>query len=947
MAVKKCPICKKAYEDVFKLGVHIETEHGSQIPKNWSGVKYNFYSTHGRTNGTCLVCKGRTEFDEKTGKPRRLCEKISCHKSYREQFRQNMMKKHGTDCLLNDPEVQKKMLMNRSIAKDYKWSDGTIKRCIGSYEYDALKFMDIFLNLNSGDVIVPAPQIIEYEYDGKTHFYIPDIYIDSLNLIIEIKDGGDNVNTHPKIQAVDKEKEKCKDLALETQTKYNYVKITNKQYGILMDTLIELKNRENIGGTNEKFDPVIMVRESVDTMVDNIVDNMRDEVDKLYVVFYHDKHLPIINKLGLLVGDSIYYYMEPNIRVDELDSVNIDFKYTVSIKDSAINTIVNHIGNYIYKDFEDDEEITMVNFPFVIMYMIISNYDSSKYNLSRYYCYNVYGLNDVENHQYIKANSKVESDKIDIEDMMNESKLINNLTSVNLYHGALEKFDILQPSAIDVGNKLQKPGWSLFCWNNKNYAIGWVLFMSIRIVKKKLDNDKDLKCLWYLPENKPCMTMDGVRKLKEYISRNKMQGYVYSISRPFYKIGIGNDVALPEFTIRERNIVPNDIDTIIITERLIDDFVKIMSKDEFEQYKKDIVDDNCKKYNRALSVFMNKDYAKKMKTKKQIYELLATGELKPFDDISKFGNGLFEETDIMNEDMEAIDYSMLSKDINKLSDKFNSVMNPMSYTHKMISKLLINIEFIYYRHVVKYYSLRETNNELRCILEKIIKLGEVYTDKSGNNLTYEQSENYIEIIKSPDYTKYISELSVNEKYNLYHINDVLFDIKPLDVDFNHIMAIKHLLDKYKSSDVLNERTMDMKPSIQLSLDQDGSLLITKHEHVDFMTIFNNSHILLKEYERVNNIEGIKYELCKLYMMKSIIDAKYIHCKGNVFTARKRDEMVKCKSFIMSDFYKYIKIVLEKDNTFNFNEYYSKTQFGIETYKIDNRLIKGLKYLTLF
>lgn len=726
MAVKKCPICKKAYEDVFKLGVHIETEHGSQIPKNWSGVKYNFYSTHGRTNGTCLVCKGRTEFDEKTGKPRRLCEKISCHKSYREQFRQNMMKKHGTDCLLNDPEVQKKMLMNRSIAKDYKWSDGTIKRCIGSYEYDALKFMDIFLNLNSGDVIVPAPQIIEYEYDGKTHFYIPDIYIDSLNLIIEIKDGGDNVNTHPKIQAVDKEKEKCKDLALETQTKYNYVKITNKQYGILMDTLIELKNRENIGGTNEKFDPVIMVRESVDMLVDNIVDNMQEEVDKLYVVFYHDKHLPIINKLGLLVGDRIYYYMEPNIMVDELDSVNIDFKYTVSIKDSAIETIVNHIGDYIYKDFEDDEEITMVNFPFVIMYMIISNYDSSEYNLSRYYCYNVYGLNDVENHQYIEANSRVDTDKIDIEDMMNES-------------------------------------------------------------------------------------------------------------------------------------VTN------------------------------------------------------------------TGK----------------------EDTEALDYYSINTELNKYITTYRNNLNTLSYTHKMISKLLNSPDYIFNHYVLIYYTLRETDVNLKSYLDNIIKLSKTIITNTYENFDYQKAEDFIEIIKSNDYNQYIDKLNDKEKYLLYYINLVLYDIKPIDIDFNHIMTIKHLLDKYKSSDVLNERTMDMKPSIQLSLDQDGSLLITKHEHVDFMTIFNNSHILLKEYEKVNNIEGIKYELCKLYMMKSIIDAKYIHGKSNVFTARKRDEMVKCKSFIMSDFYKYIKIVLEKDNTFNFNEYYSKTQFGIETYKIDNRLIKGLKYLTLF
>lgn len=74
---------------------------------------------------------------------------------------------------------------------------------------------------------------------------------------------------------------------------------------------------------------------------------------------------------------------------------------------------------------------------------------------------------------------------------------------------------------------------------------------------------------------------------------------------------------------------------------------------------------------------------------------------------------------------------------------------------------------------------------------------------------------------------------------------------------------------------LNEVSMNLKPSIQLSLDNDGNILITKHENVDFMAIYSNSHELLKEYDKAHNYEGIKYELCKLWMMKTLIDVKII------------------------------------------------------------------------
>lgn len=146
--------------------------------------------------------------------------------------------------------------------------------------------------------------------------------------------------------------------------------------------------------------------------------------------------------------------------------------------------------------------------------------------------------------------------------------------------------------------------------------------------------------------------------------------------------------------------------------------------------------------------------------------------------------------------------------------------------------------------------------------------------------------------------------------------------------------------------LLVEKSLSLKPTIMLSLDNDGNILIKKHDNVDFMTIYNNSHTLLKEYAKARNYDAIKYELCKLYYMITLIDNNIIYSKSRFISKEKREKAISNKSFIMNDFKTYLRFVLLHDNTFNFNEYFLKTQFGIDVYKIDNRLIKLIKKVIL-
>ena len=64
------------------------------------------------------------------------------------------------------------------------------------------------LKLNSSDVVSPAPQIFDYVYEGKKHFHIPDVYITSLNLIVQVKSAE---NKHYRARDIEKEKAIIKD----------------------------------------------------------------------------------------------------------------------------------------------------------------------------------------------------------------------------------------------------------------------------------------------------------------------------------------------------------------------------------------------------------------------------------------------------------------------------------------------------------------------------------------------------------------------------------------------------------------------------------------------------------------------------------------------------------------------------------------------------------------
>ena len=103
------------------------------------------------------------------------------------------------------------------------------------------------MNFDPEDLIAPSPHTYYYEYEGEKHFYIPDFFIPSLNLEIEIKEG---TNMHPKNLAVDKVKERLKDEVMKSNiSSFNYLKIVEKD-NIKFFKYLELAKEKFVNNDN-------------------------------------------------------------------------------------------------------------------------------------------------------------------------------------------------------------------------------------------------------------------------------------------------------------------------------------------------------------------------------------------------------------------------------------------------------------------------------------------------------------------------------------------------------------------------------------------------------------------------------------------------------------------------------------------------------------------------
>ena len=242
-----CPFCSNKFVGRSSVEQHIDDKHEDMLVGKLesmpiSQIVFNYANKYDldRLNGKSVILGMPTKWNIVSKRYERFANDKE-KELYKETFRKRMMTKYGKTHLLDDPNVQRNMLKNRKISGTYKYSDGSIFDYTGSYEHDFLVVMDHQLGWNSEDIVMPAPVNIPYTFDGKDHLYIPDVFIPSLNLIVEIK-SEDNQHYRKRDIAV----ERTKDAVLMDST-YNYLKIYDKSYNEFIIDLMNLINYDEIG----------------------------------------------------------------------------------------------------------------------------------------------------------------------------------------------------------------------------------------------------------------------------------------------------------------------------------------------------------------------------------------------------------------------------------------------------------------------------------------------------------------------------------------------------------------------------------------------------------------------------------------------------------------------------------------------------------------------------
>lgn len=212
----------------YKMGEHYETIHKDLLPPDMDGFRWFYYLLTKKDHGSCVICHNETEFNKLTMKYSRFCKNPLCKQKYKEERDKRMIAKYGKIYLLDDPEMQQKMQAGRKIGGIYTWSDKKNQfPYLSSYELHFLKYLDTELHWPASDLMAPSPHTYTYEYDGKSHFYMPDFFIPSMNLEIEIKDDGSAKN----INQESREKDIIKDNLMKSLFNIiNYIKIVNKDY---------------------------------------------------------------------------------------------------------------------------------------------------------------------------------------------------------------------------------------------------------------------------------------------------------------------------------------------------------------------------------------------------------------------------------------------------------------------------------------------------------------------------------------------------------------------------------------------------------------------------------------------------------------------------------------------------------------------------------------------
>lgn len=945
-----CPLCRrKDFKD--KLIRHIEKDH-EDIIGDISAEQFLYDKTH-PGSGKCIVCGNKTDWNEKTGKYHRLCSNPRCKEEMRAKFKKNMIRVHGKVSLLDDAAHQAKMLANRSISGTYVYSDGTKFTYTGSYEHKAIEFMDKVLHCSSKDIIMPGPVIDYTDQYGNSRQWITDIYYVPYNLIIEVKDGGDNPNNRQMDEY--RAKQVSKEAELIKLGEYNYLRLVDNKFVQLMEVLALLKDQEiNDPTTTNK---VIRINESAvydDRFftLDNAEDSEEDNED-----------IPIEYDIIRRLSDLKEYAAREHMGVGDIGGIvgtmdgNMLVQYTPHKHSFSGEKdgfgIVDDKKSTKLRVKSDNEETEIVDKePF----LQDKFYKSYRHKRDRVTWENAINLYEEITGKVMLSRDQLEYDDDFIEadlDRENKLALMNTIYSIEseLYNTAMPLCDILEVNTAKSKLKEFPEGTMIMEDHNGYFAID----LESGVRSKSYDTILEIEAPAFVKAKEILSNEDDTQDTNNKKVKEINDSGMYKVLDDKYN---SEEQLMDDWN--DYNNLSADM------KRHSDDMsIEIYGKSNSERFKElrskylnsEIPYDDLALSESGLQLSdldRARDYGIELRGKKREIEYLQAWSL---------NSGIFvilpcdseEELDAQWNNLQSMDISLIRISDMRLMEAFGCNNETM---YNFLKSVFTNKGFDDYYYFPMVESAMEDAQPVRNLPNTtpfyIPHEIEVFKRNSTFGAIPDKWKS-----KADQWLKDYKNIYEGKSYDKKVILDWMSNVRYLSLEYTRTQSDEYkqaLLEfgwnpymefntinmnrAYNRANTLYHRSMTAKllqeKGIGFEFDNKGNLFVKNFlKNKNYQATYMESHRLLMEYDRAKNIEAMKYELAKMYYL----NLKITEDLTKQDRTKKDKELVKIRARVLNDFHKYLKVVLKGDKQFNFSNYYQRSEFCDDSFVITAPTLK--------
>ena len=945
-----CPLCRrKDFKD--KLIRHIEKDH-EDIIGDMSAEQFLYDKTH-PDSGKCIVCGNKTDWNEKTGKYHRLCSNPRCKEEMRAKFKKNMIRVHGKVSLLDDAAHQAKMLANRSISGTYVYSDGTKFTYTGSYEHKAIEFMDKVLHCNSKDIIMPGPVIDYTDQYGNSRQWITDIYYVPYNLIIEVKDGGDNPNNRQMDEY--RAKQVSKEAELIKLGEYNYLRLVDNKFVQLMEVLALLKDQEiNEPNTDNK---VIRINESavyddrfftLDNAEDSEEDNEDIPIEYDIIRRLSDlKEYAAREHMGVGAVGGIIGTMDGNMLVQYTPH-----KHSFSGEKDGFGVVDDKKSTKLRVKSDNEETEIVDKEPF----LQDKFYKSYRHKRDRVTWENAINLYEEITGKVMLSRDQLEYDDDFIEadlDRENKLALMNTIYSIesDLYNITMPLCDILEVNTAKSKLKEFPEGTMIMEDHNGYFAID----LESGVRSKSYDTILEIEAPAFVKAKEILSNEDDTQDTNNKKVKEINDSGMYKVLDDKYE---SEEQLMDDWN--DYNSLSADM------KRHSDDMsIEIYGKSNIERFKElrskylnsEIPYDDLALSESGLQLSdldRARDYGIELRGKKREIEYLQAWSL---------NSGIFvilpcdseEELDAQWNNLQSMDISLIRISDMRLMEAFGCNNETM---YNFLKSVFTNKGFDDYYYFPMVESAMEDAQPVRNLPNttpfyipheiEVFKRNSTFGDMPSKwkSKADQWLKDYKNIYEGKSYDKkVILDWMSNVRYlSLEYTRTQSDEYKQalLEFGWNPYMEFNpiNMNRAYNRANTLYHRSMTAKllqeKGIGFEFDNKGNLFVKNFlKNKNYQATYMESHRLLMEYDRAKNIEAMKYELAKMYYL----NLKITEDLTKQDRTKKDKELVKIRARVLNDFHKYLKVVLKNDRQFNFSNYYQRSEFCDDSFVITAPTLK--------